>query len=174
MIVLNFFGGPGIRKSSFASLAHYTLKELGYNVEIASEYAKELVISEDHEKLADQLYVTAKQNRRLERVRNKVDIVISDCPLLLGIEYATPEYLGGFYKQMVLSLFDTYENENILLNRTTSMYDVRGRLQTLEEAKVIDKSIKDMLDSYDYNYQEVDNTKEAVEDYIRKRFPSKH
>lgn len=151
MIVINLFAGPGCGKSTLASYIFYLLKKDGYNAELVTEYAKELTWEENFDKLSDQLYVTSKQNRKLSRLKNKVDIVVTDCPLLLGIHYATPEYIGGHFEPMVYSLFETYNNFNIFLERVKPYHKV-GRTQTEDEARNIDKSIKKILDEHNYKY----------------------
>lgn len=149
MKVINLFGGPGIGKSTLASYLFYKLKSDGYNAELVSEYAKELTWEENFDKLSDQLYVTAKQNRRLHRLEDKVDVVVTDCPILLGINYATPEYIGGTFVPMVYSLFDSYDNLNISLERVKP-YMPKGRTQTESEARIIDRNIKQILSPYEY------------------------
>lgn len=147
MKVINLFGGPGIGKSTLASYLFYKLKSEGYNTELVSEYAKELTWEENFDKLSDQLYVTAKQNRRLHRLEDKVDVVVTDCPILLGINYATPEYIGGTFVPMVYSLFESYDNINIVLNRTKP-YIAKGRTQSKDEAIKIDENIANILSPY--------------------------
>lgn len=170
MKVINLFGGPGIGKSTFASYLFYKLKSEGYNAELVSEYAKELTWEENFDKLSDQLYVTAKQNRRLNRLKNKVDVVVTDCPILLGINYSTPSYIGGFFVPMVFSLFESYTNINIVLDRVKP-YVNEGRTQTEEEARNIDWNIRQLISPYEHlsckgTTEDIDKIFEAIKDKL--------
>lgn len=162
MIVVNLFGGPGIGKSTQASYLFYRLKECQINVELVSEYAKELTWEKNFDKLTDQLYVSAKQNRRLKRLDGKVDVVVTDSPLLLGIHYATPKFIGGTFEPMVHQLFKGYDNFNVLLTRC-KQYKTEGRNQTEEEAINIDSDVRSLLNDHNYQYITVPGNCDGME-----------
>ena len=169
MIVINLFGGPGIGKSTQASYLFYRLKELQLNVELVSEYAKELTWENNLDKLSDQLYVSAKQNRRLKRLEGKVDVVVTDSPLLLGIHYATPNFIGGTFEPMMHELFRAYNNYNVLLTRC-KVYRNEGRFQNEDEAKEIDVSIRNMLDVGGYQYHTVLGSPSGMDEVVRRLY----
>src|SRR6187399_572968 len=113
MKVINFFAGPGAGKSTLAAGLFYKMKKLGINVELVTEYYKELVWENIHQSSSDYLYILASQNRRLERLRGKVDFAVTDSPLLL------PGYYGKNYgniPEIIVPLsheiFETYDNIN--------------------------------------------------------------
>lgn len=145
MKVINFFGGPGCGKSTTAAGLFYTMKKQNYRVEMVTEYAKELVWENSREVLADQLYLLANQNRRLERLRGKVDFVIADSPLLIAAHYGR---LYGNHPEIIVPLcfdiFHTYDNINIVLGRNKP-YVKLGRLGDEEAARKADKDIFDLL-----------------------------
>lgn len=145
MKVINLFGGPGCGKSTTAAGLFHLMKLEDYNVELVTEYAKDMTWEERHNILQDQLYITAKQNRRLLRLQDKVEWIVTDSPLILGLNYMTPDYLGGTYKKLLLELNNSYNNINIRLIRTKS-YNPIGRNQTELEAKEIDKNILQILE----------------------------
>jgi len=155
MIVINLFGGPGCGKSSIAGILFGKMKFAGMNVELVTEYAKEPVWEGNHVQLEDQLYITASQNRRMWMVKDKVDFVITDSPLLLGIHYVSPQYFPDFYKDFVWDLWNYYDNYNIRLVRTKP-YSKVGRYQSEGEAKEIDAKILDMLNYQVKYYTDVD------------------
>jgi nicotinamide riboside kinase len=171
--VINFFGGPGLGKSTTAMGVAYHLKLQGINVEATDEYAKSVTWDRNPTKLEDQFYITAKQNRRLWRLRDQVDWIVSDSPLLLGLHYAPPVYFPEYYKKFLFEVWNHYENINFLIERTVP-YDSRGRNQTEEQAREIDASIKEMLDSEKVEYFSVPGpqyrghtiTVDAVRQYI--------
>lgn len=147
MKVINLWGGPGSGKSTSAAGLFYLMKSEGISVELVTEVPKDYVWEKRFETLKDQLYVTAKQNHRLERLRGQVDWVITDSPLLMGIAYCDPNYLNGAYKKMIEELWNTYDNESFFINRTKE-YATFGRNQTLSEAIEIDEKLREIVQKY--------------------------
>lgn len=161
-MIVNIFGGPGSGKSTVASGLHYKLKMAHYSAELTGEYAKDLTYENRQDVLAsDQLIVFANQHRRLRRLIDKVDIIISDSPVLLsavyydiGIDDGT--YDRSLFKLFVEKTFAGYENVNFFLERNEALtYQSEGRNQALEEATSIDTKIKFVLDFFDVKYQTV-------------------
>lgn len=153
--VINLFGGPGTGKSSTAAELFSLMKWEGYNVELVSEYAKKVTWEGHTNLLHDQLYLLAKQNRSLERLRGQVEYIITDSPLLLGAHYTKAGYLNGTFLDVVFALYDTYDNVNIMLKRHKPYLKV-GRSQTEEEAKNIDVKLEILLHNNDIPYYNVD------------------
>lgn len=150
--VVNLFAGPGAGKSTTASGLFYWMKTHKHLVEITNEAAKDFTWDERFNLLRDdQLYVTAKQNRRLQRLVNKVEIAITDSPLMLGMIYANEMYLPNHYKNLVLELFNSYDNYNYFVVRKKEYVQV-GRTQTLEQATTIDQQILELLEKYKIPY----------------------
>lgn len=134
MKVINFFGCPGAGKSTTAAALFAFMKNKGLNVELVTEYFKELVWENTAKKTTDYLYVLANQNRRLERLRDKVDYIVTDCPLLLVGFYAT-KY--GKHIDIVSNLsrdmYNTYDNINFLISAPKEISS-SGRIHSLEES----------------------------------------
>jgi adenylate kinase family enzyme len=65
MKVINLFGGPGSGKSTLAAGLFERMKIQGLSVELVTEYAKDMVWERRGNILDDQLYILAKQHRRL-------------------------------------------------------------------------------------------------------------
>jgi hypothetical protein len=120
------------------------LKWAGINAEMAPEFAKDLVWEERHVALGNQYYIFGKQLHRIQRLAEKVDVVITDSPLPLSIIYS-PEAPKGF-QGAVWAEFNQFRNLNILLLRRKP-YQRAGRLQSLSEAANIDDKIIALLDS---------------------------
>jgi len=145
--VVNLFGGPGVGKSVLSTSLFAHMKRMDYNVEYVSEYAKDMVWERRDNILADQLYMLAKQNRRLRRLQeNGVEWAVTDGAILNGIVYAKqpPQPL----LDMISYCHGQFDNYDVLLERSKSIpYQPEGRIQkTLEEAQKKDKEIADMLD----------------------------
>ena len=164
-IVINLIGPPGTGKSTLASEIFAKMKWMGYDVELVSEYAKELVWEERTETIKNEVYLFAKQHHRIFRLLGKVKYIITDRPLILSNLYNSvygdnsPEYTN-----LVMHEINKMENFNILLERTKP-YVEKGRNQTEEESKEFEQKIIDMLDDHRVTYTRVKAT-EGSSDYI--------
>lgn len=160
MKVINIFGGPGAGKSTTAAGVFHAMKKMRLEVELVTEYAKDMTWEGRKNVLTDQLYVLAKQNRRLERLKaHNVDWVVSDSPLVLGLIYQQPEYFKTF-EPFLLEVFNSYDNINILLSRDFE-YNPVGRNQTADQAAGIDTVLRDLLDSRGITYHMFTNDPEV-------------
>ncbi len=152
--IINFFGGPGIGKSTQASGLFTEMKKHHMNVEYTYEFPKEVAWEGNISQLKDQFFITANQHRNISRLYGKVEYIIVDSPIILGCFYEQrygEGYPASFYGVTGLSkflwkLFDQYNNINILLTRNNETYDPTGRLQNLQEAQEIDTDIKQTLE----------------------------
>lgn len=153
MKIINLYGGPGTGKSTTASDLFALMKWKKYNVELVSEYAKIITWEGRHEILKDQLYLLAKQNRMLERLRNQVEYVVTDSPLILCSVYSQ-HYFPDTFVPFAKQVFESYDNINIMLERQKD-YSPIGRNQTEAEAKILDIKVEDMLNDNKYEYHRV-------------------
>lgn len=155
MKVINFFAGAGAGKSTMAAKVFAWLKERKVNAELVTEYAKDVVWGENFKLLEDQLYLLAKQNRKLERIRNKVEVVVTDSPVALNLFYVKDNYLPTTFKPLVLDLVTTYDNINFFIDRGDRFYNTKGRYQTEEVAREDDIKIKNILLENNIDFTEV-------------------
>lgn len=151
-IVVNLFGGPGSGKSTGAAYIFSMLKMNGVNAELVTEFAKDKVWEENLEVFKDQLYIFGKQHFRINRVCNKVDVIITDSPLLLSIIYNQDSSLGDEFNKVVYNVSNSYNNLNYLINRVKK-YNPIGRIQTEEESNHKHLDIVKMLNDYKINYK---------------------
>ena len=169
MKVINLFGPPGSGKSTTAAGVFHKLKCEGRAVELVTEYAKDMVWENRANILDDQLYIFAKQRRRLERLRGKVDYVVTDSPLLLSAVYGklyTPDALPEEFYQLVDRSFRSYDNLNLYLNRVKP-YSKIGRLQDEKEADDVASAIFRYLMDRD-EFTVLDGDEGAVERIIHR------
>ena len=170
MIVINLFGGPGTGKSTTAAGLFYEMKSRGYKVELVTEFAKDLVYQESYFRLKDQLMILARQNHKLWVLKDKVDYAIVDSPLLLSQHYYQDngDYDEKLFKDFVLDTYNRYNNLNILLKRNIDEhpYQEYGRSQTLNEAIEIDKSIKNILESVNTDYETIQISSHTVNNIL--------
>ncbi len=152
LTVINLLGGPGIGKSTQAADVFSILKKKGYNCELITEYAKDMTWQESFKVMTNQLYVFAKQHQKLFRVNGKVDIAITDSPLITSLFYMNEE--NKPLKDLILLEYNKYKNFTFLLKRETE-YQQQGRYQDLNGAIEVDKKVLDVLNSNNIEYQEL-------------------
>ena len=150
--IINILGGPGVSKSTTACGLFYKMKTAGYKVELVTEYIKGPVY-EGRDMSDDQLYIFAKQHRRMHILIDKVDWIITDSPLLLSAVYAPNNYFKSFIP-LVLESYYRYDNMNFLLKRIKP-YNQYGRTQSEEEAKSIDRKVSKLMDDKGIEYTEI-------------------
>jgi len=138
-LIINLFGQPCAGKSTTAAGAYSILKLRGVNVEYQQEFAKSLVYEERHVTMRCQPYIFAKQLKGMELLIGKVDVLITDSPLLLssfyGKKYQSDKYPKSFF-QFVEEQFVAMGGHNYFMKRTKG-YLASGRSQTEEEADAI-------------------------------------
>lgn len=142
MIIVNLWAGPGAGKSTAAAGLFHIMKTNNERCELVTEYAKELVY--ERRDMTDQLLILAQQNRRLRRLSGVVDWVITDSPIPLGRVFVGPEWNHGWFHEAVNSVFASYVNYNVRIERVKT-YQAYGRMQTEVEARVLDRKIDDVL-----------------------------
>ena len=105
MQIINIWGGAGVGKSTAAAGLFYEMKKLQLNVELVTEYAKDATWEKRYNILDDQIYIFAKQHRRIARLVNSgVDWVITDSPIPLGLVYLREGVLSDNFPQLVMEV----------------------------------------------------------------------
>lgn len=162
MLVVNLFGAPGSGKSTGAARIFSNLKMKGINVELVTEYAKDKVWEENKAVFNDQLYIFGKQNFRLSRLKDKVDVIVTDSPIFLSILY-NKTYTNTFNK-LVEETFKSYNNLNFFIKRVKPYCSI-GRFQTEKESDNLSLILRNLLEEYNIDYIEAKGT---IEDYDNK------
>ena len=154
MKVINVIAGPGAGKSTLASGLYHEAKRRGWNVELVTEVAKDLVWEGRHCALGNQAYVFGRQMQRVDRLKGHVDYVITDSPVLLSAIYA-PEDYPQQWEQVVVELWKRYDNNVAFLGRGP-WFDDRGRVHNLQASLEIDRRIAVLLAKHNITYTQVD------------------
>lgn len=153
-LVINAFGGPGAGKSTACLDIVSALKKRGFVAEYVSEYAKELVWQNRLNLLdgteAHQRMILQEQYNRVERLIGKCDIIVTDSPLLLNMNYN--KELTPAYEEEVKQLYDKFTNFAFVVERDRNKFEQEGRIHNLEESEALDQNITDMLDKYQVKY----------------------
>ena len=150
MLVVNLFGAPCAGKSTAAAYIFSMLKMKGVNAELITEYAKDKVYEENHEvfKRDNHIYLLGKQFYKMNRCRDKVDVLVTDSPLPLQIMYNKSEILGEDFNKVVMNCFNSFNNISFLLKRVHE-YKTDGRIHTEEESDAIYESLKDLCSTFE-------------------------
>ena len=162
-IVVNLFGAPGSGKSTGASYIFAALKLKGVNAEIATEFAKEKVWEENSCVFKCQPYIFGKQVYRLVRLMDKVDVIITDSPILLCAYYGKNE-LSSFV-WAVEDTFDEYNNKNYFILRDKP-YNPKGRFQNETESNQVSKDLKEFLDERNIDYKVVKGSATGYDEIV--------
>ena len=152
-LVVNLFGGPAAGKTTMAAGLFCLLKMHGVECELVTEFAKDLVWEERYNTLKNQQYIFGKQFHKTWRLLNKVDVIITDSPLLLSVIYVPKEVVASFTTN-VTDTINTLDNLNIIVNRNNK-YSSKGRVQNEEQAKEIDTVIKQKLLLYSMSWRDL-------------------
>ena len=163
-IIVNLFGGPGSGKSTTAAGLFHKLKINGINCELVTEFAKHITWKEDFNTLKNQIYVFAKQHDRMFHLKDKVDVIITDSPIIMGLSYCNWDLMSRSFEQLVVDEFNRTDavNINYFINRVKE-YNPSGRSQTEEEAKEKDMEIKTLLNKYNVPFETIDGNENAVD-----------
>ena len=173
--VINLYGGPGAGKSLTAWDLGAELKKLGYDVELAHEYAKDLVWDENWEGLSDQGKVWREQSHRVNRLLGKVKLVITDSPTLFSLLYGAKN--GSLTPQLEAEILADYRarhNLNYLVIRDEKRhkYQKAGRFQTKKQAYAIDRELRKLLKKHQVPFEEVPSGEAlptVLEDFKKQR-----
>jgi hypothetical protein len=136
----------------------YKMKVASMSVELVTEAAKDLVWDDIDPGDAGQDYLFGLQNRRIHRLREKVDYVITDSPILIPVIYRPPTYPRSF-DTFVLDMFDTYENVNFVLKRDlNNHFESKGRVHSKEESIQIQDRMINFLKFHNIKFNEINLT----------------
>lgn len=164
-IVVNLFGEPSAGKSTAAMDITARLKRKGINAEYVSEFAKDKVYEQNSEVFKHQEYIFGKQSFKMGRVRDKVQVIVVDSPLILSIIYNNNGCLGQAFEQVVMNTFNSYNNKNYLLTRHHN-YELYGRLHNENEANMVREQLISELDKLNISYKTATSSEEDCEKIV--------
>lgn len=147
--VINIIGGPGCDKSLFSSaiILHLTLHNK--TVEHIPDYAKSLVWQKDFEALKNQYQIAQRQFEMLELLDGQVQYLVTECslPQVLYYNEHYPDNICDVAKTrlQILEWYKQHNNVNVLVERSDKKYLHTGRFQDEEEARKIDKGLRQTL-----------------------------
>lgn len=150
MISINLYAQPGAGKSTTAAKVFSYFKNKGYNIELITEYAKQLVYSRRQSEMTNQIYLLAKQYKKMKDIEEygHVPVVVTDCPLKLGLIYCKKLPYFKEFKALVKKLDLEFTNINVLIKRTKK-YNPSGRNQTEKQSDELAKEVEKLVE-FDY------------------------
>lgn len=148
-LVINLFSGPSTGKSTMRARIFSEMKYMGLNCEEVTEYAKDKTWEESWNVMSNQIFVFANQQHRMYRIMDKVDVLITDSPLLMSIHYDAEH--NEALRNLVRQQHNEMDTLNFYLERRFP-YKQEGRSQTEAEAKEIDASIMGILEENGVEY----------------------
>lgn len=164
MRVVNIFGGPGVGKSVAAARLFVEIRCRHAKAELVTEFVKGLVYSGNFSDVGNSLYTLAGQDRSLQRLEGRVDVAITDSPLPLCLLYARGRCDSSWFRETVMSAFNSYDNDSYFLRRKWD-YQPWGRYQTESEARALDERLEDLLYRLGVEYTDGLDIDAVVEKY---------
>lgn len=146
-LIVNFFGVPGRGKSTLAARLFSDLKMRGIDAELIQEYAKELCW-EGKLSSSSQQDISKEQIHRELRLLDKVGVIITDSPSLMGLLYCQDvdienKSLLRAHRRLTMSQYETFD---ILLSKTAgSKFNNNGRLQTETQSDELQGKLEQVL-----------------------------
>lgn len=156
--IINLIGGPGVGKSTMAAGLYSELKKRHVSCELVTEYAKDMAWEKNDFVFNHQLIILSKQYRRLVRLLDQVDYVITDSPIILGCTYlhvnSKDTDFNIRYKDLmeefIFETFQLFNNMNFFIQRDfNQVYQTVGRREEFTKASLIDDAIEKCLKRHD-------------------------
>lgn len=148
-LIVNIFGGPGAGKSTMRARIFTELKYKQLNCEEITEFAKDKTWEENWTALNDQIFMFGSQYHRMYRTMSKVDILLTDSPILLCSIYDKKN--NPHLKNLIIEEHNAMNTLNIFLERKHKYQGV-GRNQDEAEAKAVDEKIINLLEEGNVQY----------------------
>lgn len=158
MRVLNLIGQPGAGKSTLAAGIFWLLKSRHYNVELVTEYTKDVIYEGSGFVLEDELLLFAEKYRRIKRLSGSVELAITDSPLLNAVFY--DRSFGAEGRAFFRSVAERFENHYVFVRRVVP-YVPHARMKSQREADCIAEVIRRFLLEESIPFFEVDGDMSA-------------
>jgi hypothetical protein len=148
--VVNVIGGPGCDKSLITSAIIVFLKLREKTIEVIPDFAKSLVWQQNFEVLKNQYFIAQRQFEMLSLLDGQVQFLVTECSLPQVLFY-NENYLDNICdiektRKQILEWYNQCNNINIFVERGDRKYIRTGRFQDEEQARNIDRGMRELLD----------------------------
>lgn len=151
--IINIYGGPGVGKSTAAAYIFAKLKMSGIHAELVTEYAKDKIWEECESALKCEYYINGMQAYRIARVFGKVEVIVTDSPILLGAIYAG-EKDAHIRTASIIEDAKYKDRFDVVLKRDFT-YESEGRKETEDKAITIDSKVIEILEETHTMYNKI-------------------
>ncbi len=149
-LLINIFGCPKAGKTTLMAHLFVRLKLQDIYVEMATDFAKEVLFEKRFSILENQLYILAKQEKRISELYKFADVVITDCPVLHSLVYNADNYKT--LHPFILEIHRKYNSLNLFVRRTREIKYGSFKIKSPEEICKIETEIEDMLITNDIRH----------------------
>ena len=148
--VINIIGGPGSDKSLITSAIIVYLKLREQTIEVIPDFAKSLVWQQNFEVLKNQYFIAQRQYEMLSLLDGQVKFLITECSLP-QVLYYNENYLDnicdiGKTRNQILDWYNQCNNINVFVERGDRKYVHTGRFQDEEQARAVDRGMRELMD----------------------------
>lgn len=165
MKVINFFGAPGVGKTTKTLELTALMKKTQLDVEPSLEIVKKYIYSGANMLLSYQNFIFAQQDRQLKILEDSKEneFAVTDAPLLNNLFYAPKKY-PVFFKDLVFEIYNSYDNVNFFVNRTHE-YSNQGRIHNEKDSLRLTKLMHTFLINHNVSFIEINSTDEIKDVY---------
>lgn len=163
--LVNLFGAPGAGKSTTRAGVFRRLKLAQVVCEEVPEVAKDWTWEERTETLKFAPYLFGKQLRNIERLWDKVDVIVTDSPPILTSFYCDHNHLGypPEFHDLALAMHVELEPCINYLVKRVKPYVEAGRNQDEQTSNIIAQSLERWMYKCGLEYKFVDGDEHADE-----------
>jgi len=154
--IINYFGGPGVGKSTDSAALYVEMKRAGYDVELVREVAKKYAHKGQNIGAFDQIAIIGQQIEEESSLIGNVEYVITDGPSFLCAIYLYTNHDKYFMMDSVKKYYEYCQQKGVIFKNfvipRTKEYNPKGRFEDEFTANFIDSLVRVQLTKYDIPY----------------------